>query len=99
VFTSIITGESIKEIKRAFNSARLDAGIKNFTFHDLRHTFSTWAGECGVNEPVRRDLLGHSPNSITGSYTHSTLEARQNVVDAVGRYFEEQLQQYYSKAA
>ncbi len=58
-----------------------DAGIGNLTFHDLRHTWSTRAAECGVPESVRRDVLGHSATTMTGFYTHSSPQAMELVAD------------------
>jgi integrase len=54
VFRSIRTGERINDIKKGFVSACGVAGVSNFTFHDLRHTWSSRAAEMGVPEHVRR---------------------------------------------
>ena len=64
------------------------AGIDHLTFHDLRHTWSTGAEELGVPEAVRRDILGHSPGTMTASYTHSYAEARERAVKLVSEYGE-----------
>jgi integrase len=77
VFEKLRTGVAILYIKRGYASAVRDAGIDNLTFHDLRHTWSTRAEELGVPEAVRRDILGHSPGTMTASYTHSYFEARE----------------------
>jgi integrase len=63
-----------------------DAGLSNLTFHDLRHTWATRAAELGVPEPVRRDILGHSPTSVTDGYTHSSPEARERAMELVANY-------------
>lgn len=86
VFGNIRTGGHILDIKRGFTSAVTDAGIVNLTFHDLRHTWATRAAEMGVPEPVRRDILGHSPTSITDGYTHSSPEARERAMELVANY-------------
>lgn len=86
VFSSIRTGRSITEFKRAFSSAVLDAGIKHITFHDLRHTFATRLAAAGVHPVVIRDLLGHSGLhglGMTGDYTHSTTEGREGAIAAI----------------
>jgi len=86
VFENISTGRHILDIKRGFTSAVSDAGISNLTFHDLRHTWATRAAELGVPEPVRRDILGHSPTSVTDGYTHSSHEARERAMELVANY-------------
>lgn len=88
VFRSIRTGMAITEIKRAFVSACKAAGIKNFTFHDLRHTWSTRAAEMGVAEHVRRDILGHKPKSMTDDYTHATPEGMERAMELVAGFCE-----------
>ena len=49
VCRSIRTGAQIAEIKRGFKRACYDAGIEDFTFHDLRHTWATRAAQAGAD--------------------------------------------------
>ena len=63
----------------------------NLTFHDLRHTWSTRAAECGVPESVRRDILGHSASTMTGSYTHSSPQAMELAMEVVADYSREKI--------
>lgn len=37
----------------------------------LRHTFATLLDAAGVDSATRRDLMGHTPRSMTDLYTHS----------------------------
>ena len=37
---------------------------------------------------VRRGILGHSPGTMTASYTHSYVEARERAVELVSAYGE-----------
>jgi len=69
VFTSE-KGERYKEIKRAFNSAVRRAGIKDFTFHDLRHTFASRLVMAGVDITTLKELLGHKTLEMTLRYAH-----------------------------
>lgn len=91
VFQNARTGLSIGDIKTAFTGACRDAEITNLTFHDLRHTWSTRAAECGVPESVRRDILGHSPVTMTGDYTHSSPEAMELAMELVADYSREKI--------
>jgi integrase len=88
VFENLRTGAAILDIKRGYSSAVREAGIDDLTFHDLRHSWSTRAEELGVPEAVRRDILGHSPGTMTASYTHSYQEARERAVELVSEYGE-----------
>jgi integrase len=85
VFMNTQTGDPIQDIKTGYVSACTDAKIINLTFHDLRHTWSTRTASMGVAKHVRRDILGHAPDSMTDQYTHATPEdmckAMELVVD------------------
>jgi integrase len=41
VFTNPDTGTRYTDVKKSFSAACREAGITNFTVHDLRHTFGT----------------------------------------------------------
>ena len=86
VFGNPTTKSHVKDIKNGFRGACKKAGIQDLTFHDLRHTWSTRASECGVNETVRRDILGHSSTTMTGDYTHSTPESQMAAMELVASY-------------
>ena len=50
--------------RTAWNTAVDRAALGDFRFHDLRHTFASWAIQQGVSLPELRDLLGHSSLSM-----------------------------------
>lgn len=55
--------------RRHFTAGLKAAGIADFTWHDLRHTFATWMGEHAAIEVVSRQL-GHSSLGVTMKYRH-----------------------------
>src|SRR5690348_16224772 len=72
VFPSPKTGRRLNNIKRSFCGAVRDAGIRNFRFHDLRHTFATRAADNGADAFTLMRILGHSDIRMTARYTHAT---------------------------
>jgi integrase len=61
-------GKPIKKIKKAFTSACRKAGLVNFRFHDLRHTFNTNMRKAGVDHSVIMKLTGHKTPSMFQRY-------------------------------
>ena len=46
------------------------ANLVDFHFHDLRHTFASWAMQHGATLPELKDLLGHSSLAMVMRYAH-----------------------------
>ena len=61
-------GKPLKKVKKAFTNACLKAGIVNFRFHDLRHTFNTNMRKAGVDHSVIMKLTGHKTPSMFQRY-------------------------------
>ena len=70
IFPSPITGERMDNIKSAWQSLMKAAQIKNFRFHDLRHTFASKLAMRGVDLYTISELLGHSSIEMTQRYAH-----------------------------
>ncbi|HEV7684519.1 MAG TPA: tyrosine-type recombinase/integrase [Pyrinomonadaceae bacterium] len=68
VFTNLDTGTRYTDIKKFFSAACREAGITNFTFHDLCHTFGTDAGV----DIVIKELTGQASIVTTMRYIHPT---------------------------
>ena len=52
-------------------------GIKDTTFHTLRHTFATRSIEVGFDVKSLSEILGHSSVNITlNRYVHSSFELK-----------------------
>ena len=80
LFTSRRTGGMISEFKTAFTSAVRDAGLEDFRFHDLRHTFASRLNAAGADPYTIRDLLGHSTTTMSADYTHTSFERRRQAI-------------------
>ena len=78
------TGQHLKSIKKSFHNALEKAQIEEFRFHDLRHTFSSYLSMGGIEENTRAELLGHSKNTITSSYTHANWSRKIEAVEIIG---------------
>ena len=74
-------GKRILDVKRAFRAACHDAGITDFRFHDLRHTFATRLGDAGHSSRTIAALLGHANTAMTDRYTHATDNALRSAVE------------------
>ncbi len=61
-------GKPIKEFREGFNKALTKAGIEDFHFHDLRHTFNTNMRKAGVDQTVIMKLTGHKTLSMFNRY-------------------------------
>jgi integrase len=53
----------------------------NYTIHYCRHTFATLMREAGVEEDIRKLILGHKSVDITDRYTHHSDEMLLEAID------------------
>lgn len=65
----------------SFKTACRRAGIKDFTFHDLRHTFASHLIMAGVDLVPLKELLGHKDIKHTLRYSHLALSHKINAVE------------------
>lgn len=57
-------GKPITSIRESFQSACRKANITDFTFHDLRHTFTTNMRRAGVHDSVIMAITGHKTTAM-----------------------------------
>ena len=82
------TGRRRRQLLYRFKAATLRAGLDDFHYHDLRHTFATRLRAAGVHEYDIADLLGHSTTrgdtrgtSVTRGYTHAVPSRLREAVE------------------
>lgn len=80
VFPSPKTNGKLTDIKHSFTSALSEAEIKDFHFHDLRHTAATRMADKGADGFTLMRILGHSDIRMTARYTHATDVALRRAV-------------------
>lgn len=68
---------------RAFKIALVKAGIQDFHFHDLRHTFATRLAQRGVDLYKISKLLGHYDISMTQRYAHHCPESLRDGIQVL----------------
>jgi integrase len=88
LFTNPRNGTRYKSIKKAFKAAVKEAGIEDFRFHDLRHTFGTRAVDAGAPLTGVRDAMGHASLETTNRYAHGTEDGKRRAVEAQEQFFD-----------
>lgn len=79
--------QPISRIKTAWKGALRRAGLRYITFHSLRHAFNTRLLEAGVQQEIRKALMGHSSGEDVNSiYTHIELPAKREAIKKLERW-------------
>ncbi len=74
-------GDPYKSVKRSFSTALKKAEIRDFKFHDLRHTFASHLVMAGVDITSVKELLGHKSLSMTMRYSHLSPSHKRKAVN------------------
>ena len=74
-------GNHLGDIKKTFLTALRKSSIKDFKFHDLRHTFASHLVMSGIDLNTVRDLLGHKSIQMTVRYAHLSPNHKQRAVE------------------
>jgi integrase len=84
VFQSAKTGEPLEDGRHWFDDAVTEAEIKNFRWHDLRHTVASRLRMKGAPLEDIADLLGHKSLTMTRRYAHLGPNKLHAVVSLLG---------------
>ena len=83
VFPSPRTGGRFNNIKKSWAGLRERAHIKDFRFHDLRHSFASKLVAAGVDLYTVKELMGHSSIQMTEKYAHLAPEHMADAVEKI----------------
>ena len=76
-------GDPCKSVKKSFSTALRKAGIHDFRFHDLRHTFASHLVMAGVDLTSAKKLLGHKSLAMTTRYAHLSPSHKRKAVNTL----------------
>ncbi len=83
VFINQESGLPYCTFNKAFLRACKKAGITNFRFHDLRHTFASHLVMAGVDITTVKELLGHKTLAMTLRYAHLAPSHKVKALDVL----------------
>lgn len=78
-------GSRIGDPKKAFAGACRRAGIEDFRFHDLRHTYASWWVQDGGDLYRLSRILGHTTLQTTSRYAHLRTDDLHEELERVAR--------------
>ncbi len=81
VFINKDTGLPYNDIKKSFHTVLKKAEIKDFRFHDFRHTAATRMLEKGADIRTVQEILGHSSVKVTERYTHTNAKSKKSAIE------------------
>ena len=84
VFT--FNDKPIRSVKTSFDSAREKAGVEDFRFHDLRHTFASRLVQQGIPLYEVMQLTGHKSFQMVQRYAHLAPEFQEKAISALEVY-------------
>jgi len=81
VFTSVMTGGRIVDIRAGFLNSCKRAGITGLHFHDLRHTFASQFVMAGGDIYILKEILGHKSITNSQRYAHLSPTYKIKAID------------------
>jgi len=80
-------GQRFKSVRRPFQTALKRAGIMDFRFHDLRHTFASHFVMSGGELLTLKEILGHNSLKMVERYTHlASAYKRRQINNLKGKF-------------
>ena len=83
-----LNGEPIKRFDSAWNRICEIAGLTDFHYHNLRHTYCTNLLLSGANIKDVKDMIGQSDIAMTDRYSHLSLDHHKAVQERLARHYE-----------
>ncbi len=80
IFASERGGKQLQGPRHWFEDAIVAANIKNFTWHDIRHTFASRLVMAGVDLRTVAELMGHKKIQMTMRYSHLAKAHKQDAM-------------------
>jgi integrase len=81
-----IQGQPLHGYKHWFDPAVAEAGLRDFTWYCLRHTFASRRAMAGVDILTIFELMGHRTIQMTKRYAHLAPAHNQDAVDRLLSY-------------
>lgn len=78
-------GEKIASWRKAWAGAKARAGIKDFRWHDLRHTAASRMVAAGVDISAVQEVLNHSSITVTRRYVHHDQDAKRKALESLSQ--------------
>ena len=86
-----LDGPPIKNFGKSRRESCRLAGLENFHFHDLRHTYCPNLLLSGATLKDIQEMIGHSDVSMTNRYAHLTTEHKRLRQEKLAEYYGEKL--------
>lgn len=77
-------GSPYRNITGGFTNALKRARIRDFRFHDLRHTFASLLVMAGIDLKTVQELLGHKTFEMTLRYAHLSQDHKRWAMNVLG---------------
>ena len=78
-------GGGVACVKKAWETARVEADLRQVTRHTLRHTAITWAMQAGVDKWQATGYFGVSMDTLERDYAHHHPDHQKDALDAANR--------------
>ncbi|MBW1739154.1 MAG: tyrosine-type recombinase/integrase [Deltaproteobacteria bacterium] len=82
-----LNGKPIKRFDKAWRATCKIAGLDDFHFYDLRHTFCSNLLLSGSDLKEVKEMIGHRDLSMTDRYTHLTLDHKRFLQDKLLEHY------------
>ena len=80
-------GDNRPDLKKSWTNALKRAGVENFRFHDLRHTYASYLAMSGARLREIQELLGHRTLNMVQRYAHLCPAHNRAVVERMAAKF------------